>query len=160
MAGRPPTTTEYRRIYATLAYQFDERVARALTSPPGELKVELSGTGRVRYVWRGDSMILTLRASDGLFALSIEACNIIARAVEPPRFRVVIMRGEAGNIKGNIMRPVVVDLDPGLRPGDEVIVVDEDDIVVGVGKLKLPPLTVKNLEKGEIVRVRKLAREV
>ncbi len=160
MARRPPTVAEYRRIYATLAYQFDEKVARALTYPLEELQVELSGTGRVRYVWRGGSMILTLRASDGMFALGIEACNIIVRAVEPPKFRVVIARGEASRIKGNIMRPVVVDIDPDLRPGDEVIVVDEDDIVVGVGRLKLPPLTVKNVEKGEIVRVRKLAGEV
>ena len=49
-------------------------------------------------------------------------------------------------------------MDPLARPGDEVIVVDELDSLIGVGKLKLPPVTVKSLEKGEVVRIRALRK--
>ncbi len=148
----------YYRLLYSLAFQFDLSVARALLPSPEVVNVVLSSTGRVRYVIVNGVRMLTLRPSDGFFTLSIEAGEVVRRASRPPRFRVVIRGGEVPRIKGSVLKPIVLDIDPHLRPGDEVIVVDEFDNLVGVGKLKLPPITIKSLEKGEVVRVRALKK--
>jgi len=147
--------TYYRLLYS-LAFQFDFNVARSLLPSPDVVSVILSSTGRVRYVLVNGVRMLTLRPSDGFFTLSIEAGEIVRRASTPPRFRVVVKGGEVTRIKGSVLKPIVLDVDPLARPGDEIIVVDELDNLVGVGKLKLPPIVVKSLEKGEVARIRAL----
>jgi archaeosine-15-forming tRNA-guanine transglycosylase len=147
--------TYYRLLYS-LAFQFDFNVARSLLPSPDVVSVILSSTGRVRYVLVNGVRMLTLRPSDGFFTLSIEAGEIVRRASTPPRFRVVVKGGEVTRIKGSVLKPIVLDVDPLARPGDEIIVVDELDNLVGVGKLKLPPIIVKSLEKGEVARIRAL----
>jgi len=147
--------TYYRLLYS-LAFQFDFNVARSLLPSPDVVSVILSSTGRVRYVLVNGVRMLTLRPSDGFFTLSIEAGEIVRRASTPPRFRVVVKGGEVTRIKGSVLKPIVLDVDPLARPGDEIIVVDELDNLVGVGKLKLPPIVVKSLGKGEVARIRAL----
>jgi uncharacterized protein with predicted RNA binding PUA domain len=154
--GQPVSILTYYRLLYSLAFQFDFNVARSLLPSPDVVSVVLSSTGRVRYVLVNGVRMLTLRPTDGFFTLSIEAGEIVRRASKPPRFRVVVKGGEVTRVKGSILKPIVLDIDPHLRPGDEVIVVDELDNLVGVGKLKLPPVVVKSLEKGEVVRVRAL----
>ncbi len=146
----------YYRLLYSLAFQFDFSVARALLPSPDVVDVVLSSTGRIRYVVVNGVRMLTLRPSDGFFTLSIEAGEVVRRASKPPRFRVVVKGSEVARIKGSVLKPIVLDVDPLARPGDEVIVVDELDNLVGVGKLKLPPVVIKSLEKGEVVRVRAL----
>lgn len=141
-----------------MAFQFDFNVARALLPSPDVVDVILSSTGRVRYVLVNGVRMLTLRPSDGFFTLSIEAGEVVRRSSTPPRFRVVVKGGEVDKIRGSVLKPIVLDVDPLARPGDEVIVVDELDSLVGVGKLKLSPVTVKSLEKGEVVRIRALRK--
>ena len=150
------TLSTYYKLLYSLAFQFNLDVARALLPSPEVVDVILSSTGRVKYVLVNGVRMLTLRPTDGFFTLSIEAGEIVRRASEPPRFRVVVRGDEVTRVKGSILKPIVLDIDPHLRPGDEVIVVDELDNLVGVGKLKLPPVVVKSLEKGEVVRVRAL----
>lgn len=146
----------YYRLLYTLVYQFDFNVARALLPSPEDVSVSLSPKGRIRHVYVRGVRVLTLRPSDGLFALSLEGGEVVRRASRPPRFRVIVRSGEVEFIKGSVLRPIVVDVDPEARPGDEILVVDELDNLVGVGKLKLPPVTIKTLEKGEVARVRVL----
>ncbi|RLF70680.1 MAG: pseudouridine synthase, partial [Thermoplasmata archaeon] len=48
----------------------------------------------------------------------------------------------------------VVDIDPELRPGDEVIVVDKDDNPLALGRLLLSPREVGEMKSGVAVKVR------
>ena len=138
------------RIYAILLYQFSGRVAEALTS--GRITYRLA-RGDVREVYRDGQLILVRRPTDGLFSISLAAGELIRRAEEPPRFRVVI-RGDR-EIRGSVLARDVVGVDEGLRPGDEVLIVDENDNLVGVGRMRVPPIMLNGLERGEVARVRK-----
>lgn len=141
-------------IRGVLAFQFSDRVARALTSPESEVMVEYSSTGRIRYVWLGGERILTRRAGDGLYALSsLKAGVLVARSEPPPRFRVVVREPEF--VGRGVLAVNVAGIDPLLRAGDEVVIVDEDDRVLGVGRLRVPPPLALTLMRGEVVRVRK-----
>jgi len=48
----------------------------------------------------------------------------------------------------------VVDTDPNLRPGDEVLVVDQDDRLVAVGQAFLNPEEMIAFQRGVAVHVR------
>jgi len=147
-----PDDMEVSIIKSVLAYQFDYKVAEALVALD-DLFVEYSRRGRIKYVYRGRERILTRRPTDGLFTLSIEAGRIVAANSSTPRFRVIVEKGYTP--LGGVLARHLVDVDPNLRPGDEVIIVDTNDNLIGVGKLRLPPLIAKNTIVGEVARVRK-----
>ncbi len=140
----------YRRVWGVLAYQFTPRIADALLD--GSITFRLA-RGDVREVYRGGSLLLVRRPNDGLFSITLAAGEIIRRTVGPPRFRVVV-RGDR-EVKGSILVRDVVDLDQGLRPGDEVIIVDQADNLIGVGRLRVPPIMLNGLDRGEVARVRR-----
>ena len=149
---RPATPGEVERIRAILSYQFSPEVAEALLRG-GSVSVETGSRGSIRGVFVGGRRLLTLRPGDGMFSLSLEAARIIASVVPPPRFRVVV-RGDR-ELTGSVLVSDVVEVDPELRPGDEVIVVGVDGSILAVGRLKLPPAMLEGLSRGEVVRVRK-----
>ncbi|MCE4611512.1 MAG: hypothetical protein F7B17_06040 [Desulfurococcales archaeon] len=152
MARRRPGEGVYRLLWARLSYQFDFEVANALLEPREELEVSLSGSGRVRHVWKAGRLILTFRAGDALASLTLDGAELVRRSSEPPRYRVVVRRGSV--IHGSVFPRQVVGGDFGLRVGDEVLVVDEDDRLLAVGRLRIPLTLIRGLSRGEVVRVR------
>ncbi len=54
----------------------------------------------------------------------------------------------------NVFAKHVVDVDPKIRAGSEVVIVDEDDVLLGVGKARLNSLEMKTAKYGEAVRPR------
>lgn len=151
-----PSERDLLTIEAVLAYQFDYRVARAFMGLEG-LLVEYSRRGRIKYVYWGGERLLTRRPTDGLFTLSIAAGRIVAANSRPPRFRVIVERGYRP--LGSVLARNLIDIDEDLRPGDEVIIVDPEDKLIGVGRLRLPPVIAKSAQMGEVARVRKKVGE-
>ncbi len=149
MARRKPTLRELRMIRARLTWQFDGEVASALLS--GNVEVGYGSKRRIRYVYLDGNLILTLRPGDGLFSITITAGDIIRKATDPPRYRVIVKRGE---IKGSVFASYVKAMDPALRPGDEAIVVDDNDILIGVGRVRVPANMINGLSRGEVVRLK------
>ncbi|MCE4613191.1 MAG: hypothetical protein F7C07_05100 [Desulfurococcales archaeon] len=156
MAPAKPSERDLLTIEAVLAYQFDYRVARAIAGLEG-LLVEYSRRGKIKYVYWGNERILTRRPTDGLFTLSITAGRIVAANSKTPRFRVIVEKGYRP--LGSVLVKHLVDLDENLRPGDEVIIVDPGDNLIGVGRLRLPPIIARNALTGEVVRVRKKVKK-
>ena len=152
---RQPEPWELARIRAVLEYQFDAEVARALLS--GSVLVETGGKGSIRHVIVDGVRMLTLRPNDGLFSISLPAAIRIVGASEPPRYRVVVSGDR--EIRGSVLVVDVVEMDPGLRPGDEAVVVGRDDKVIAVGRVRLPRAVLDGLARGEVVRVRKRVKE-
>lgn len=138
------------RIHAILTFQFSEAVANSLIS--GHISYRLA-RGDVREVYRDGELILVRRPTDGLFSISIEAGKAIKRAEPYPRFRIVI-RGDR-EIRGSILARDIIEVDPGLKPGDEVVIVDKGDNLVGVGRVRVPPIMLNGLDRGEVARVRR-----
>ncbi|MCE4625313.1 MAG: tRNA-guanine transglycosylase [Desulfurococcales archaeon] len=153
MPRRRPTEEEVEILRAILDFQFGEGAGEALLPPGSDIEVEVTGKGRIRYVLHSGERILTLRPNDGLFSLSLEAAERLLHAFPPPRLRVVI-RGDR-DLTGSVLVGDVVDMDPDLRPGDEVIVVDRKDKILAVGRLRLPKAVLEGLDRGEVVRIRK-----
>ena len=154
MSRRPAKLWEVERLRGIAGYQFGEDVAAALLPEGARIDVEITGRGSIRYVYVNGERILTLRPNDGLFSLSIPAASMILQVASPPRLRVGVREG--ASIRGSVLAPDVVFMDPYLRPGDEVIVVSSgNDKLLGVGRVRIPPVMLEGLERGEVVRVRK-----
>jgi len=144
------------KIRGILTYQFDSKVAEALLSPQEDLEVITTSKNRIRYVLKGGVRILTLRPSSGTFTLSLEAARILLRVSEPPRFRVIV-RGDR-EIRGSVLARDVVNADPNIRPDDEVVVVNTEDELIGVGRAKVAGDLMKEVTYGEVVRLRATAK--
>ncbi|MDI9619788.1 MAG: pseudouridine synthase [Candidatus Nezhaarchaeota archaeon] len=138
-------------------YQFGEGAGDALTSRG--LKVEPSKrTGKPRYVYDSSGRLLaTVRWSDGLMALSLEGARCLHEYFKPPRLRVIVA-GEAVSFvkKGrSVFAKHVMDVDPEIRSGDEVIIVDKDDRLLAVGRAVLSSLEMRSFDAGIAVKVRR-----
>jgi len=149
---RPATREDILWLQSIAAYQWDWEVARALLPLDSNYIVDVR-RGVIRHVIVEGRVYLTRRPNDGLLSPSIEAGERIRRASEPPRFRVVTRMG-VGELRGGVLAKDVVEVDPDLRPGDEVIIVGRDDVLLGVGRLRVPPPMLDGLFRGEVVRVR------
>ena len=151
---RPARQWEVERLRGIAGYQFGEDVAGVLLPDGVRVEVEITGRGSIRYIYVDGERLLTLRPNDGLFSLSLPAASRILRATSPPRLRVGVREG--ASIRGSVLAPDVVFMDPDLRPGDEVIVVlSSSDKLLGVGRVRIPPVMLEGLERGEVVRIRK-----
>ncbi len=135
-------------------YQFGPGVGDCLI--PDNVLVGVSpSTRRIREIYvEGVGLYLVLRANDYMYTLSIPAARRLLECLPPPRHRVTVREG--GGLLKSIECGSIVSVDPDLRPGDEVVVVDERGELLGVGRLRLPvELVVSPGCRGEAVRVRK-----
>lgn len=55
---------------------------------------------------------------------------------------------------GNVFAKHVFDVDPDIRCGDEVIVVDKKDTLLGTGRASLCPSEILEFDRGPAVEVR------
>jgi len=141
-------------LKAVAAFQWDWRVAESLFSDLDDVVLDVR-RGRVRYVIVGGRVYLTLRPGDGFFSLSLEAGERVRLASQPPRYRIVVEGGV--ELRGSVLAPAVKAMDPGLRPGDEALVVDDSDVLLGVARVRVPAVMVNGLRRGEVARVRSRA---
>lgn len=140
---------------AIAVFQFGKGAAEALLD--GDLRVVYSrSTGKLRNVYVGGEHVLSLRAADGLYTLKLAGGRRLHRTTDPPRFRVIVNEESAPfNAEGrNVFAPFVVDADPGIRPGDEVLVVDEGDNLLAVGRALLSGREMLHFRRGMAVNVK------
>ncbi len=143
------------RLVGIAEFQFSDKVAQAWFGPYRDVEVEVNSKGSIRGVFVDGKRVATLRPTDGLFSLAIDGAIILVGAEDPPRFRVIVNTQRP--LSGSILVGDVIGLDPDLRPGDEVVVVDENDTVIGVGRLRIPKAMLDGLARGEVARLRKKA---
>lgn len=77
--------------------------------------------------------------------------------IPSPKFRVCVQTDIQEFIKDgkSVFTKHVVDVDPDLQIGDEVIVVNEENELLAIGKLSLPPKYITQNVDGSCVKVRK-----
>ena len=135
-------------------YQFGKGCGKQLF--PDDVSFLLSRTRRIRQILHDGERIATVRASDGVLTLSIKGAEIVHGYISKPGQRVVVCeeavpfvsRGKTAFAKH------VIDIDPGLRAGEEVLVVDESDNLLATGQLLLSPEEILTIERGSAVDVR------
>ncbi|ASJ10732.1 tRNA-guanine(15) transglycosylase [Thermococcus sp. P6] len=141
-------------IMAIAEYQFGRGAGEAFK----DASVELSRkTGMPRQIKAGGKHLATFRAEDGLLTLGIEGARRLHRVLPFPGMRVVVNEdAEPFARKGkNVFAKFVVDADEGIRPYDEVLVVNEEDELLATGQSLLNGEELKVFRSGLAVKVRR-----
>ena len=147
-----------RKVKAICDYQFDPDITDILFSNKEEIRLERSkNTNKIRYIYLEDNLLLTLRPSNGFFTLSLFSAKKIIDNTTPPKLRAIVSTEISDFIKKgrNVFCKHVINIDENLRPMDEVIVVDQNDELLAIGRLKIPIDYVKTFKNGVAINVRK-----
>ena len=138
-------------------YQFGRGAGTALFSD--DTTYSLSKTGRLRYLYSGKERIATVRANDNLLTLSMLGAKRLHAAFPGPRQRVVASNDAAPFVAmgGNIFAKHVLSVDPEIRAGEEVLVVDSSDSLLATGTAVLAPEEMLQIKRGLAVQTRKAA---
>ena len=147
-----------RQVKAISDYQFGKDITNLLFKDIDNIRVQRSpATQKIRYIFLDNNLILTLRPNNGFFTLSIRSARIIKTNFRAPKLRVIVLNEISEFIKKgrNVFCKHVIDVDENLRPLDEVIVVNQDDELLAIGRLKLPVTYIKSFSSGVAVNIRK-----
>jgi len=149
-----PRLHELRRIRVVANYQFGKGASKAF--PKTILITRSPNTHRVRHIYNKDELLATYRPKDGLLALSTPGGQALRGIFKPPRLRVEVVPGVEEFIKngGNVFCKHVQQVDPELRPAEEVLVVDEKDRLLAVGRSFFNAEEMLSFKIGVAVKVR------
>ncbi|MFQ6051514.1 MAG: tRNA guanosine(15) transglycosylase TgtA [Candidatus Hydrothermarchaeota archaeon] len=111
--------------------------------------------GRIKYLIDGEDVVATLR-TDGTFSLSFLGAKILHDSLEFPKYRVVISEEAEKFVKEgkSAFSKFVVDADMNIRPQEEVLVVNKNDSLLGVGRSILSSEEMMRFKRGVAVKVR------
>lgn len=143
-----------QKIRAIADYQFGRGVGEALF--PDDVEIVFSKrTGRIRHVYCGGELLVTLRPTDGLFSLTVEGGRRMT-GVKSKRLWIKVQDDVADFIaKGrSVFAKHVVDCDEEIRPEEEVIVINGQGGVLAVGRAVLTGKEMKAFKQGVAARVR------
>lgn len=147
-------------LRATADYQFRYDVGRQLIPDNALLKISRK-TGRIREVLTvNNERIASIRASTFTFNLSLYGGSTLHKLVSGLRATIVNDVIEYVISGGSVFSRHVLHVDDDLRAGDEVLVVDEDDNLLCVGKLVLSPYEVMFFTRGVAVKLRECVEAV
>lgn len=129
---------DLRRIRGIADYQFGTGCGAALFSE-GVSMERSKKTGKIRLVHLGDTLIASLRPTDGLFTLTIAGAKRLVEGVGELSYTVTVLDEVSEFISQgrNVFAKHVVDAGDRIRPGDEVIILDSNKEVLGVGRALL-----------------------
>ena len=157
-------TDEIEYLKNIASYQFSYKIASCLFPDNNVFLIQKSlTTNRIRNVLTEDKKLyLVLRAQDNLFSLTDISGNIIKNCSSPPSFRFIIRSDVAEFIREgrNAFCKFVVDADKNIRAGDEVLLVDENDNLIGIGRAKVSGEEVKQYKRGLAVIVKRGIKNV
>jgi uncharacterized protein with predicted RNA binding PUA domain len=143
-----------KRVRTIADYQFGRGAGEVLF--PDNVEFQFSATKRVRQILLDKNRLATVRARDGMLTLSIDGARRLHEFAKYPGLRVVV-NGDAAPFvaKGKTaFARHVVSVDPDIRAGEEVLVVDEADRLIATGKAVLSAIEMLSFKKGRAVDVR------
>ena len=147
---------DLKRIRAIADYQFGFGIGDALF--PEDASFERSRrTGKIRFIWIGETLISALRPTDGFLTFTIAGAERLVSSVNPLGCTVTVQDDVAEVIAQgrNVMAKHVVSAGDDIRPGDEVIVLDSKKVVQAVGRAILTGEEMPFFKTGVAVRTRR-----
>jgi archaeosine-15-forming tRNA-guanine transglycosylase len=145
-----------KKIYAILKFQFESDVFERIITFDN-VSVEFSrSTGNMKYIYLDKQRLLSYKPTTGMFTLSILGAKLLHSHSTSPEHRVIISSEVQDFIRNgkSVFAHHVKQIHQNLRIGSEVLVVNEEDELIAVGKLSIPP-TYAGLSIGQAVAVRK-----
>lgn len=143
------------KIRSIADYQFGKNVGVILF--PKEVEILYSkGTGKIRYIKLNGKRLVTLRPTDGLFSIGLEVGLILAGKKDLVSCFVKVKNDVAKYVAkgGDVFAVHVAKADEEIRAQNEVIVLDENNNVLAVGRAVLSGLEMLFFKKGVAVKVR------
>ncbi|RXE55130.1 pseudouridine synthase [Methanoculleus taiwanensis] len=143
-----------RRVRTIADFQFGNGAGAAVF--PDECEFQLSTTGRIRQILLGKTRLATVRAQDGRLTLGYAGASRLMPACRAPAYRVTIREDVTPFVAAgkNAMAKHIVGADPGIRAGDEVLVVGDGDTLVATGVALLGGAEMLAFNYGVAVKVR------
>ncbi|MBS7645752.1 pseudouridine synthase [Candidatus Bathyarchaeota archaeon] len=157
MEARPPTLYELRKIRMIADYQLGRGAGEALFPSQGLTIAHSRSTGRIRHIYLDGKLIATLRPRDGMLALTIHGGEQLLRRASLDELPVVVVRSDVARFVGegrSLFCRHVVRASPMIRPGDEVIVLDEDRRLIALGRAFLGADEMRTSKTGIAVKTR------
>jgi uncharacterized protein with predicted RNA binding PUA domain len=138
-------------------FQFGSGGADALfgdVDDVGSITVTRTTSGRIEQCFDDGTRLFTAE-TNGRYVLSVVGGRRIVAGLDAPRHRVAVGEESVEFVRDgrNAFAKFVRSVDPGLRPGDEAVVVYEGD-VLGVGRAELSPKAMADFDTGVAVFVR------
>ena len=150
-----------RRLLCRVAnYQFGSGAGPALFPADGVAEVTHTSSGRPRQVHAASGRLVTY-GIDGRLRLGLAGGRRLQAALDAPAYRVVVGDESDPFVRDgrNAFAKFVVEAGESIRSNDEVLVVREDDTLLGVGRAELPAAAMADLSSGVAVSVRDGAGE-
>jgi predicted RNA-binding protein (TIGR00451 family) len=146
---------ELGRIRGIANYQFGPGSGSALF--PDSVLIDYSRkTGKIRHVRIGDLLVASLRPTDGLFTLTIfGAERLISSNLIDYSVTVMDEVSEFVSQGKNVFAKHVIAAGEKIRPGDEVVVLDQKKRVIGVGRALLTREEMLTFKVGVAVKTRR-----
>lgn len=145
-------------IATLLKYQFATDLFSKVLEDRQNMKFDFSkNTGKLKSLIYQNKLFLVYKPNVSKFSLTISAGIFLKQNTAPPFLRVKVLSEVQEFIKSgkSVFSKHVIELDNKLRPNDEVIVVNENDELLAIGKLCIPPILYANKSVGMAVEVRK-----
>lgn len=136
-------------------YQFGAGAGDALVPVDEPIEVERSRSGRPRQLVAAGGRLVTYN-TDGRLSLGLEGGRRLHAALDPPAYRVTVGDESEPFVRDgkNAFAKFVTDVDPAVRPADEVLVVHEDGRLLAVGRAELSAEGMLAFGSGMAVMVR------
>ncbi len=147
---------DIRKIKAIADYQFGVGTGDALFD--GKVKMEKSKkTGKIRHISVDGNLVANMRASDAFLVLTKEGGKRLHQATNYPHNRVVVNSDSEPFTRDgkSVFCQFVVDMDDNIRSGDEVLIVNEDDELLAIGKALLNSREIESFSNGQAIKTRK-----
>jgi len=147
-----------RKAKAISDYQFGQAITDILFEDENEIHFQFSkNTDKIKHVYYQEKILLNLRPTNGFFTLSLFSANKIIKNIPPPKLRAIVMNEVSDFIRigRNVFCKHVIDIDDNLRAYDEIIVVNQENEILAIGKLMIPVPYVRSFKTGVAIKVRK-----
>lgn len=146
---------DIQRISAVADMQFGKGASKALFDGMITI-IKSKRTGKIRNIFCDRLHVLSMRAEDGLFTLKLNGGYRLHRCLKFPLLRVVVAKDAELFIKEgkSVFAKFVKDCDPNLRPFDECLIVNENDVLLAVGRTLLNRIEMLNFSYGVAAKTR------
>lgn len=147
---------DLERIRGVANYQFESEIGQKMF--PDDVKIEYSRkTGRIKHIYLNGSLLATLRPTNGFFALTINGSKRLMSLVDYSRFRIVVHEDVESFVREgrNVFAKHIVKANGKIRPGEEVVVINNKNVVLAVGKAVLSGEEMLAFNRGVAVKVRR-----
>lgn len=145
---------DLQKVRAIMDYQFGKGAGELI---PRNVKIKKSKTTkRIRSIFEGGELLAAVRASDHYIIPHSMLAKRLHERFPYPGLRVVVDDEAVESISEgkSVFAKFVIDIDPCLRAGDEVLIVDRKDRLLKTGTLILSPRETMDFDRGVAATVR------